>query len=198
MCRRKATTYSAANIWSVSYRPFIKQRCYVDYVLVNNKYQMDSIFPSTDSENRAICVPGVGSTKPFSAFISSTMPDLHFIAFGQCFPRYRYPKAAGDQTTLPDETLTRTRIDNVSDTALAAFQQHYSDDEITKDAVFDYVYGILHAPDYRERFANDLAKELPRIPMAPDFHAFAGAGPRRSPGSTSSMKPATSIRSRPT
>ena len=52
----------------------------------------------------------------------------------------------------------------------------YIDPEITRDAIFDYVYGVLHAPDYRARFADDLAKSLPRIPLAPEFHAFAEAG----------------------
>ncbi len=68
------------------------------------------------------------------------------------------------------------RIDNISDTALRAFRNHYEDDAITKDDIFDYVYGILHAPSYREQFANDLSKMLPRIPFAPDFYAFAEAG----------------------
>ena len=54
----------------------------------------------------------------------------------------------------------------------------YGDSAIVKDAIFNYVYGVLHAPAYRERFANDLAKELPRIPFAEDFHAFAEAGRR--------------------
>ena len=67
-------------------------------------------------------------------------------------------------------------VDNITDTALSAFREHYGDEAISKDAIFDYVYGVLHAPDYRERFANDLAKALPRIPFAPDFHAFADAG----------------------
>ena len=56
------------------------------------------------------------------------------------------------------------------------FRGHYEDDTITKDAIFDYVYGILHAPDYREQFAYDLTKMLPHIPYAKDFHAFAKAG----------------------
>ena len=48
---------------------------------------------------------------------------------------------------------------------------------ITKDAIFDYVYGVLHAPSYRVEFENDLSKELPRIPFAPDFYVqFAEAG----------------------
>ena len=174
--RRKAVVYSPTNIWKTQYRPFVKQHCYVDYVLVNNKYQMDSIFPAPDSENRAICVPGVGSTKPFSTLMVDTMPDLHFMAFGQCFPRYRYEQPEEAQEELPGFEPALERIDNITDTTLRAFRVRYNDNTITKDAIFDYVYGILHAPGYRERCANDLAKELPRVPMAPDFRAFAQAG----------------------
>ena len=68
------------------------------------------------------------------------------------------------------------RVDNITDAALKAFRARYADESITKDDIFDYVYGVLHAPAYRERFANDLSKALPRIPMAPGFHAFAQAG----------------------
>ena len=88
--RRKAVTYSPDNVWATQYRPFVKQHCSVENVFIHRKGQMDSIFPASDSENRVICVPGIGSTKPFSALVADTMPDLHFLAFGQCFPRYRY------------------------------------------------------------------------------------------------------------
>ena len=174
--RQKEVSYSADNIWTTQYRPFVKQHCYADYVLVNNKYQMDSIFPAADSDNRAICIPGVGSTKPFSALVVDTMPDLHCVAFGQCLPRYRYEQPTHGQGELPGIQARLERIDNITDTALRAFRVRYSDNTITKDDIFDYVYGILHASGYRERFANDLAKELPRIPMAPDFLTFAKAG----------------------
>ena len=172
--REKQVAFSVDNIWTTQYRPFVKQRCYVDYVLVNRKYQQDSIFPADDSENRAICVPGVGSVKPFSALMVDCMPDLELVSKGQCFPRYRY--ARREQSELLDEGASLERIDNISDTALAAFRSRYSDPEITQDAIFDYVYGVLHAPDYRARFADDLSKTLPRIPFAPDFHTFAEAG----------------------
>ena len=174
--RRKEVSYTTNRIWSTQYRPFVKQHCYVEYTLVNNKYRMDSIFPAVDSENRVICVPGVGSTKPFSALVADTMPDLELISKGQCFPRYRYRERAEVQRELPGIESGRERLDNISDTALRAFRVRYNDNMITKDAIFDYVYGVLHASAYRERFANDLAKELPRIPLAPDFHAFAKAG----------------------
>ena len=175
--RRKEVSYTTNRIWSTQYRPFVKQHCYVEYTLVNNKYQMDSIFPAVDSENRALCVPGGGSDKPFSALVVDTMPDLNFQAAGaQCFPRYQYQKRPDAQGELPGIESELERIDNITDIALRAIRVRYNDNTITKDGIFDYVYGVLHAPAYRKRFANDLAKVLPRVPLAPDFHAFAEAG----------------------
>ena len=228
LSRAKTVTYSPARIWTTQYRPFVKQYCYVDYVLVNRKYQQDSIFPPPASEvgtilggggNRLICVPGVGATKGFSALMADTMPDLELVSKGQCFPRYRYvrriapsaspasaptsrfrsssPTACPTSTSwssasaspagsipsrggiFDDADLFQTpleRIDNISDAALVAFRERFPDDAITKDAIFDYVYGVLHAPAYRGRFANDLSKALPRIPLAANFQAFAQAG----------------------
>ena len=170
--RRKEVSYSADNLWTTQYRPFVKQHCYVDYVLVNNKYQQDSIFPEADSENRAICVPGVGSTKPFSVLVVDTMPDIQLMFNGQYLPRYRYSY----RPDLLQDGPGSERLDNISGKALGTFREHYDDRTITKDAIFYYVYGVLHAPGYRERHATDLAKELPRIPFATDFHAFADAG----------------------
>ena len=102
------------------------------------------------------------------------MPDLHFISEAQSFPRYRF--IHNQSTSRMDEAPGLEPVDNISDTALAAFRSHYQDPGITKDAIFNYVYGVLHAPDFRARFANDLAKSLPRIPFAPDFQAFTQAG----------------------
>ena len=45
-----------------------------------------------------------------------------------------------------------------------------------EDTIFYYVYGILHHPAYRTKFADNLKRELPRVPLAPDFKAFAKAG----------------------
>ena len=172
--RRKAVAYSSENIWATQYRPFVQQYCYVEYVLVNNKYQMDSIFPEADSDNRAICVPGVGSTKPFSVLVADTMPDLELISKGQCFPRFRYERRPGGG--ILEEKPSLDRVDNITDAALRDFREHYDDKAITKDTIFDYVYGVLHSPRYRERFGNDLAKGLPRVPLAPAFHALAEGG----------------------
>ncbi len=84
----------------------------------------------------------------------------------QCFPFYVY-----------DEDGTNRR-ENVTDWALGQFRSKYGDEKITKWDIFYYVYGLLHHPGYRDRYADCLKWELPRIPFAPDFRAFAGAGKR--------------------
>ena len=67
-------------------------------------------------------------------------------------------------------------IDNITDWCAQQFRARYPDLRITKDDIWHYVYGLLHAPDYRERYRVDLSKDLPRIPFAPDFGAFRDAG----------------------
>ena len=177
--RKKKNEFENSYIRKAAYRPFVATNCYADYTFANCKYQIDRIFPDSSSENQVICVTGKGSTKPFSTLITDRIPDLELISKSQCFPRYWYPKppdAPDAMDALPGVEPEPSRIDNISDTALNAFREHYRDDTITKDAIFDYVYGVLHAPSYREQFANNLSKELPRIPFAPDFYAFAEAG----------------------
>ena len=162
------------------YRPFVAMHCYANYTFITRKGLVDRYFPDASSENRVICIPGRGLKSPFSVLMTNTITDLNFCEAGaRCFPRYQYPKTLDEpvaSNTLLDVNDSPDRIDNISDTALKTFQEHYSDDTITKDDIFYYVYGILHAPSYREQFANDLSKMLPRIPYAPDFTAFAEAG----------------------
>ena len=177
--QKKKTEYDENYIRKTLYRPFVATNCYTDNLFVQRKAQMHRIFSDYSGENRVICVPGKGSTTPFSVLIVDTMPDVGFNEACQCFPRYEYLKPADNQNTtnlLREISETQERIDNISDTALKTLGEHYQDDTITKDDIFDYVYGILHAPSYREQFANDLSKMLPRIPYAPNFRAFAEAG----------------------
>ena len=177
--RKKRTDFMGDYIRKAAYRPFIATNCYADYTFSQMKYQVDRIFPDASSENRVICATSVGSKKEFSALVTDTLPDLELISKGQCFPRWQYPRPADTSNTTSEFQgfeEAPERIDNISDTALRAFQEHYGDDTITKDDIFDYVYGVLHAPSYRDQFANDLSKMIPRIPHALDFRSFAEAG----------------------
>ena len=178
--RRKKTKFEDKTIRKVLHRPFILTNCYADYIFIQRKYQMARIFPDALSENRVICVPGKGAKKQFSALVTDTIADVNLNEAGaQCFPRYRYLEqtdTSGTTHMFQGIDTPPDRVDNISNAALHAFRDHYSNETITKDDIFDYVYGILHAPSYREQFANDLSKMLPHIPYAPSFRAFADAG----------------------
>jgi predicted helicase len=153
------------------YRPFAKQFIYFDGLLNQRRYQQHVIFPilPADEGNRVICLSDHGFRSPFSVLITSVIPDLHLCASSdgfQCFPFYTY----NDDGT--------NRRENITDWALGQFRQHYGDEAITKWEIFHYVYAVLHHPVYRTRYAANLKRELPRIPFAPDFHAFERAGAR--------------------
>jgi predicted helicase len=153
-------------------------------------YQMPQIFPDSSTENRTIWVTGTGATLDFSCFISDSIPDLQGPAKIQCFPLYLYdiqefnPKKSKPQQTKlfaisPQNSSEKKRRDAITDAGLAHFQAAYPEEPVTKRDIFYYVYGLLHSPDYRERFADNLSKELPRIPCvksATDFWAFSLAG----------------------
>ena len=176
---RRSEATEQGHVRAVPYRPFVKQYCYLDYAVLQRKYQQDGIFPHENAENRAICVPAIGSRRPFSALVVDEAPDLHFVEEAcQCFPRYRFNRKERRQGRLLSDGEELERFDNIPDSALRSFRVQYQDSSITKDGIFDYVYGVLHAPSYRVRFANDLAKDMPRIPFVPDFHAFSQAGSR--------------------
>ena len=131
------------------------------------------------SASRASVRPSRSRSSSPTACPTSTSSNSASASPAGSIPRSRHGGAFDDAEAEAGLFPTKLqRVDNVTDAALSRFQAHYRDAAITKDAIFDYVYGVLHAPAYRERFANDLAKALPRIPLAPDFHAFAEAGAR--------------------
>ncbi|RKZ49641.1 MAG: hypothetical protein DRR16_32795 [Candidatus Parabeggiatoa sp. nov. 3] len=68
------------------------------------------------------------------------------------------------------------RTENITDWALTHYQNHYKDNTITKWAIFYYTYGLLHHPDYCEKYVANLKRELPRLAMAPDFGSFSKSG----------------------
>ncbi len=180
------------------YRPFQKQWFYFDRHLNNCVYQMPKVFGNGDLSNLVISTTGRGSSKEFCALIADRVLDLEMISKGQCFPLYLYEQATDDDedelegglfakpktgTNKSDAAPTYTRRDAITDTGLAHFQSSYpakgEGSSITKEDLFYYIYGLLHSPDYRSRYADNLGKELPRIPAVKsfaDFKAFSKAG----------------------
>jgi len=164
--RGKVIEFDIIKVRKSLYRPFIEKYLYFDRVLNEEIYQFPHIFPiiQTESENFVICVSGVGSNKPFHTLMTKLIPELSIVSTSQCFPFYTYNEDGSN------------RKENITDWALSEYRNHYKDNSISKWDVFHYIYGLLHCPQYREKYAANLKRELPRIPFAPDFRVFADAG----------------------
>ena len=165
---KQFATFEPDKVTRSIYRPFVEKLIYFSSVFVDASGLQRFIFPiNRNKENISICVAGIGDRKGFGCLALNAVPsyDLAFEK-AQCFPFYIY-----------DEDGTNRR-ENVTDWALAQFRERYGDGEISKWDIFHYVYAVLHHPAYRERYAANLKRELPRVPFAPDFRAFADAGAR--------------------
>ena len=175
--------FQKQHLRAVSYRPFIKQWLYFDTLYIDRPGRVSAMFPAGTTPNQVIYITGPGASVGFSTIITDTPPDRHILSGGQAFPRYVYPgkhetaqRVPSDTNRLIDPSDEHGRVDNITDQCLLHFHYHYNDPTITKDNIWAYIYGTLHAPDWRNKYANDLRKDLPRIPLAPDLRAFQKAG----------------------
>lgn len=119
-----------------------------------------------------ICVPGIGVTKDFSVMMVNIIPDLELIGKSQCFPLYYYEKNDSQQSDLYTTSSQGQYIrhDGISDFALNLARE--LNPKTTKEDIFYYIYGFLHNPEYRTRFAADLKKSLPRIFFPATYEEF--------------------------
>ena len=162
------------------YRPFVKMKTYYDRGFTHRLYQQNLIFPiDKRDDNFALLFTDPSAQKPWLACVADCLPDLHFVGAAAgtvCAPRHCYSENG-------------ERIDNITDWGLKQFQTHYKTNPsrpakgrapqgegITKDHIFNYVYGVLHDPIYREKYAINLKREFPRIPFYLDFQQWAAWG----------------------
>lgn len=189
--------FSINKIRAALYRPYTKQNLYFSSDLIHRVGQIPKIYPTIDTKNLLINTTGLGTPKAFSCLISDITTDIQLHANGQNFPLYLYepidqattPVTATDDLfnqpqPLPSEGSSRyTRRDAITDDGLKHFADYYASQAngqpISKEDLFYYIYGLLHSEDYRERYADNLSKELPRIPRVKtyaDFKHFSQAG----------------------
>ncbi|HRK67872.1 MAG TPA: DEAD/DEAH box helicase family protein [Hyphomonas sp.] len=183
VAKGKSLKFRQSAIAVSAYRPFNKRVTYFDRALNEVVYQMPSIFPEGKLLNVGIFLTGGGASKEFSALVVDCLPNYHFHDTGLCFPLYVYEEI-DDSGKLDlgkddgDIIDGYRRRDAITDAILKTFRGAYGA-KVTKEDIFYYVYGVLHSPEYRTRFAADLKKMLPRIPLtkeAKDFWAFSEAG----------------------
>ncbi|CUS05636.1 DNA or RNA helicase of superfamily II [Candidatus Promineifilum breve] len=184
LLRHEKAEFAEDKVRFALYRPFCKQSLFFDKVLTHRRGRIPLIFPHQKSENLVICLRTLGNTKPFHCLVTDSIPDLHLTGDSQCFPFYTYNEDGSN------------RRENITDWALARFQEVYSGQwsvvsgqtdhyppatdhsAIDKWAIFHYVYALLHHPAYRQTYAANLRRELPRIPFVRDFWAYVRAGAR--------------------
>ncbi|MCU1676418.1 MAG: damage-inducible protein [Frankiales bacterium] len=166
---------------AATYRPFTKSRLYYSRSLIDEPGQTRRVW-SPKRPNEMIYVTAPGGSSKFACFFLDTVPDLTMPGAGnpgQVFARWLYEPVAeaGMLNIAGDGEVVDgfRRLDNVSDAALQRFARVYGN-TMTKDDIFLYVYGLLHSEQYRETYAADLKKMLPRIPLVEDPWPFVRAG----------------------
>ncbi|MBS1902142.1 MAG: N-6 DNA methylase [Bacteroidetes bacterium] len=155
------------NVRVVLQRPFERQFVYFEKALIERTYQFTRILPTPESEkeNLVISLHGIGMSSPFSALATNILPDVQLTPNSQCFAFYTYNE---DGTN---------RKENITDWALEQFKTKLkTKKEVTKWDIFYYIYGILHHPEYRTKYAANLRRELPRVPISPDFFRISELG----------------------
>jgi predicted helicase len=160
----KTCQFDKTSIRRSIYRPFTSEFHYFDEFWNERRYQMPHLFPVSNADNMIIATNGIGSLKPFHPLALNQICSFDLLDKTQCFPFYVYDEDG------------RNRRENITDWALTEFRNHYGDNKISKWDIFHYTYAILHHPEYRTRYASNLKRELPRIPMAPEFRWYAEIG----------------------
>ena len=176
-------SFDSKYIIKCAYRPFSEQNLYYHKPFVESPGIFSNIFPSSAYENLVITLPGNGGRKSFCSLIVNQIPNLNNYDGGtQCFPLYYYEERQKQTQSLFDTADSGTsefvRRDAISDFILDQAKERYGKN-VSKEDLFYYVYGLLHSPTYREMFANDLKKMLPRLPLLEDvrdFWKFSKAG----------------------
>jgi len=163
--------FDRENVIQAVYRPFVKSNLYFDRRLNEMQYQLPSMFSGTP--NPTIAFLCVFSSNPLAAMGVNQPFDYCLLKMGN----------GGTQAVsywVYDDSGNRK--ENITDWALDQFKKHYqpgrakSKRPIDKEAIFHYVYGVLHDPVYREKYALNLKREFPRIPFYSDFWQWVDWG----------------------
>lgn len=166
LSKRIPLNFNPNKIVESMYRPFVRMNFYYDKIIVHRPYQQPKIFPfghSKTETNTVIAISGLNSSRSFSVLAASNIVDLHFNGDSFCFPFYSYP--TGDE-----------RVENITDWVENLYKSQYGDETISKQNIFNYVYGVLHNPNYRQKYKINLKNEFPRIPFYKDFWKWSEWG----------------------
>ena len=172
MAQGRTEVFDRKLIKSTTYRPFVRQALYDSSLYVDERGEASVFFPQDSIRNPCMCVIA-GDRQPFALVASDAVPNLNL-----------YSADATKYAGLYQYDTAGNRTDNITDWALKQFTAHYAAEigkgksarKITKEAIFHYCYAVLHDPLYREKYAQNLKREFPRIPFYADFWRWAEWG----------------------
>ncbi len=158
-----------------NYRPFQKMWLYKEKQMIWSAYRTKVIFPKK-FDNIAINMTGPGATVDFSALIVRDVTDFNYMAAGgTLYPMFIHTGVQDNEEMQLGMSFEDERVECISDWALEIFRKQYGS-KITKEEIFYYVFGVLSAPEFIQRYKIELKKDVPRVPLADDFHAYAVYG----------------------
>jgi predicted helicase len=153
-------SFSKRRLRRALYRPYATLYLYDTGLFIDRP----GILSHMSDGDPVLAISGSPSSKPFQALAAAAPVGLDALEKTKVLSQYRY-------------TSSKERIENITDWALTKFVAHYGKKAgITKEAIFNYVYAILHDPIYREKYSLNLRREFPRIPFYPDFARWAAWG----------------------
>lgn len=139
------------------HRPYVKKWIYYNKDIVESPGQF---YKKWGSNNFAIATTGTSSNKPFAAIVTNVIPDIQLMMNDKVFMRY-------DNSDKSNELIPN--YDNVNKT----FANNIG---ISLEDTFAYVYGLLNSKEYQEKYANDLRKDLARIPIVKNKEKYIEIG----------------------
>lgn len=162
------------DVRDIMYRPFVKKRLYYDPRVLNCVCKWKNIIPNQTDRNLNISISTPPCKKDYSALAINIISDIDCMEHAQSIP----VEWINDNTqgSLFELAGFDQNEDTLNDKAISLFKERYGDKSITSSSVFSYIYAVLNSKSYREKYSNNLGKEMPRIPFLKDFWGWSNIG----------------------
>ncbi len=162
------------DVRDIMYRPFVKKRLYYDPRVLNCVCKWKNIIPNQTDRNLNISISTPPCKKDYSALAINIISDIDCMEHAQSIPiEWINDNVQGSLFELAGFGQNE---DTLNDKAISLFKERYGDKSITSSSVFSYIYAVLNSKSYREKYSNNLGKEMPRIPFLKDFWGWSNIG----------------------
>lgn len=188
-CKNEPISYDAT-MRVVMYRPYCKKVLFYSNKVIERPSTWDNIFPDAEHENLVICVSKAPLKNRFSVLMTDCIQDLHLMENSACFPMFYYDRVedksavqqmqmfdSGDEYDNEKSNIHYKQRSAISNVALESFREIYGN-KVQKEDIFYYLYAVLQNKKYIELYSENLAKEMPRIPMLDKFPEYVRIDPQ--------------------